>query len=354
MNQVLEQIVNYQIYTNTVGEYLLTLLMIVLVVTALHLIKIYGVKHLKRIAKRTKTDLDDRLAKLLKKISFSSYLIVATYISLGTYLDVSANVYKVLEILLIIVLTHEFLTLLTAFIDLLVDKYTTRSKRDFQNKTLKQGIKLMAAIVVWIIAIILILSNLGLEISALVASLGIGGIAVALAAQGILGDLLSSFLIYFDRPFEVGDFIIVGQDMGTVKKIGFRSSRIQALNGEEIVISNQDLSKARLQNFRKMKKRRVVIRIGVTYGTSSKKLKKAKQILTKAIQKQEGIELERVHFAEFGEWALFFEAVFYMLNSDYTPYMDTREKINLEIIDQFEKNGIQFAIPAQRLFMEQL
>lgn len=348
----LKDFLKTELYSNTVQDYLMAFFIVLIVTVALYVLKAFVMVRLRNLAAKTVIDWDDKMLNFLDGISFFFYFVVSVYLVLGSYLMLPEPVMRALKILLVIAVIYELLKMITSVIDLLIDRYTAGSRRSVQNRTLKQGVKLIAGILVWGIGLVLILSNLGLEISALVASLGIGGIAVALAVQGVLGDLLSSFSLYFDRPFEVGDFIVVGNDMGTVTKIGFRTSRIQSLHGEEVVISNQDLSKARLQNFRRMEKRRVVINLSVTYDTNAKQLKKAKKIITAIVNKEERVQLDRVHFADFGEWALIFELVFYVLDSDYHVYMDVKEVINLDIIQAFEKEGIKFAFPTRTVFTE--
>jgi small-conductance mechanosensitive channel len=209
----------------------------------------------------------------------------------------------------------------------------------------------ISKIALWAVAFLVLLQNLGYDITALIAGLGIGGIAIAFALQNILSDIFSSFTIYFDKPFEVGDFIIIGKDMGTVKTIGIKSTRIQTLQGQELIVSNRELTGTRINNYKKMEKRRVVFSFGVVYGTSTEKLKKMPETIKNIIDNTELAELDRVHFIEFGEFSLKFEVVYFLSSSDYNKYMDTQQNINLKIKEQFEKEGIEFAFPTQTVFL---
>jgi small-conductance mechanosensitive channel len=201
------------------------------------------------------------------------------------------------------------------------------------------------------VAGIFIMSNLGFDVTSLVAGLGIGGIAVALALQSVLSDVFSSFSIYFDKPFQAGDFIIVGQHMGIVKHIGIKSTRIQTLQGEELIISNKELTSARVQNFKKMEKRRITFTFGVTYQTPVKKLKKIPEMVKEIVAKIELADLDRVHFRKYGDFSLNFEVVYYVKIPDYGKYMDTQQEINLALKERFEKEGIEFAYPTQTIFL---
>ena len=225
-------------------------------------------------------------------------------------------------------------------------------ENESEAKSAMSAINIIVKIVLWSVGILLILSNLGINVTSLLAGLGIGGVAVALAIQNILSDLFSSFAIHFDKPFVIGDFIVVGDKMGTVKKIGIKTTRIQALQGEEIVISNQELTSSQIQNFKKMQERRVVFTFGVTYGTSNEKLKSIPEIIKKIINELSEVRLDRVHFKEFGDSALLFEIAFYVDTGDYNKYMDIRQEINLKINKQFSENMIEMAYPTQTLFIK--
>jgi small-conductance mechanosensitive channel len=204
----------------------------------------------------------------------------------------------------------------------------------------------------WVIAIILVLANLGYDVSALLAGLGIGGIAIAFALQNVLGDIFASFSIYLDKPFEIGDFIIIGDDLGVVKKIGIKTTRIQALQGQEIVISNKELTNSRINNYKKMKKRRIAYKIGVTYDTPTSKLKKVPGIVKKIMDKHKKlVTFDRAHFKDMGDFNLIFEIVYYLASSDYAVYMDTQQALNLDLMDAFKKEKISFAFPTQTVYV---
>ena len=183
------------------------------------------------------------------------------------------------------------------------------------------------------------------------AGLGIGGIAIAFALQNILSDIFASFSIYFDKPFKVDDFIIIGDDKGVVKKIGIKSTRIQTLQGEELVISNKELTESRVHNYKKMERRRIVFVFGVTYETPTEKVKKIPSIIKDIIEKTELADIDRVHFKEFADFSLNFEVVYYLKTSDYAEYMDTQQEINLAMKEHFEKEQIEFAYPTQTVFV---
>ncbi|PIU00713.1 MAG: mechanosensitive ion channel protein MscS [Bdellovibrionales bacterium CG10_big_fil_rev_8_21_14_0_10_45_34] len=195
------------------------------------------------------------------------------------------------------------------------------------------------------------LHNFGIDITALVAGLGIGGVAVALALQNILGDLFASLTIALDKPFVVGDFLVIGTQRGHVEKIGIKTTRIRSLDGEQIVVSNSDLLSTRIQNFKRMEQRRVLFKVGTTYGTPVETLKKIKQGVKDIIIKTPKTRLDRGHFFSFGDSALIFEFVYFVLDGEYNVYMDTQEEINFKIAKLFDELGADFAFPTQTLHL---
>jgi len=212
-------------------------------------------------------------------------------------------------------------------------------------------IRFVARLVVWAMVLLLTLDNLGIDITALVAGLGIGGIAVALALQNVLGDLLASLSIALDQPFVLGDFVIVGEHMGTVEYIGIKSTRLRSLTGEQLVMSNADLLSSRLRNFGRMYERRVVFTLGVTYETPLDKLREIAPRLRSIIEAQDGVRFDRAHFAKYGPYSLDFEVVYFVRSADYGQYMDVQQAINFQIHEAFAAMGVEFAYPTQTLLL---
>jgi small-conductance mechanosensitive channel len=209
--------------------------------------------------------------------------------------------------------------------------------------------KVTAQIVLWVTILLLLLDNLGFNISTLVTSLGIGGVAIALAVQNILGDLFASLSIAMDKPFVVGDSIQVDDFSGTVKRIGLKTTRVQSFSGEELVFSNGDLLRSRLHNFQHIAERQILFTFGVTYDTKADQIEKINTIVRQAIESQPKTRFKRVHFKQFDNSSLTFEVVYSMLDQDYLVYMDTQQSINIAMLSQFSAAGIAFAFPTQTL-----
>ena len=239
----------------------------------------------------------------------------------------------------------------------LVDYFLDRSRRaapeeeSAARKTTLNAAGFVLKLILAAIAVLLMLDNIpGVEITALVASLGIGGIAVALAVQNILSDLFASLSIVLDKPFVIGDFIIVDGYLGTVEHIGLKTTRLRSLSGEQLVFSNNDLLQSRVRNYKRMAERRIVFSFGVTYQTPADKLERIPELIRRLIESQETVRFDRAHFQGYGDFALNFEVVYYVLDPDYNRYMDIQQAINLEIFRTFRQEDVEFAYPTRTLY----
>ena len=214
-------------------------------------------------------------------------------------------------------------------------------------------LRFAARVVVWTLVLLVVLDQLGFNITALVAGLGIGGVAIALAVQNILGDLFASLSIVLDEPFVVGDFIVVDDMMGTVESVGVKTTRVRSLSGEMLVFSNSDLLKSRIRNFQQMRHRRAVFSLGITYETPAAKVAAIPAMLREAVEAQPRTRFDRAHFKEYADSSLVFEVVYYVLDRDYNIYMDIQQAINLDIFGRFAREDIGFAYPTRTLHIAQ-
>ncbi|MFN3484834.1 MAG: mechanosensitive ion channel family protein [Planctomycetota bacterium] len=234
----------------------------------------------------------------------------------------------------------------------MLERWKQRRARDGSAATAIAATGFLGRVALWTAVFLLILDNFGVRVTALLAGLGVGGIAVALAVQNILGDLFASISIVLDRPFEIGDFIVVGDCLGTVEYIGLKTTRVRALSGEQIVFSNSDLLSSRIRNFKRMYERRVVFTIGVTYETPYEKLTAIPGMLRSIVEAQPNVRFDRAHFQRYGEYALVFEVVYFVQRPEYNVYMDVQQAINLEIYRRFAAEGIEFAYPTQTVLVQ--
>lgn len=342
--EIFQEILKYEFAGNTVWNFAFAFLFFLALLAAFKGFKSIIVRRFKALSKETRSDIDNELIKIINNISPLFYFVIALYFPIN-FLSISPQVDFVAWAVFLVVLVYQVVVSLTILIEYALKRFAQKSGGGAEQEHVTfAGLKLIIQLLLWGTGALLILSNLGFNINSLLASLGIGGIAVALAVQNILADMFSSFSIYFDKPFEIGDFITVGTDSGTVKKIGLKTTRLMTLQGQELVISNKELTSTRVENFKRMKKRRVVFNLRFVYSTPNEKLKKVEKIFKNVIDGIDGAELDRIHFFEFGEQSLNFECVYYQLSPDYVEYMDDRQAINFAIKEAFDKEGIEMAV----------
>lgn len=346
----MQNIFNYSIWGNSIIDYLVALGIFGSGVIIVILFKKYVVSRLKKWASSTSTSIDDVLVKTIEKSLIPVFYFGIFYVSIQS-LQLTNEFKEGLRITAILFITIIVVKTLLSTINLVLFIYFKKTDTKEQSEKQLKGIRGILSLVIWSIALIFILDNLGFKISAVVAGLGIGGIAVALAAQTVLGDLFSYFVIFFDKPFEIGDFIIVGDKIGSVEYIGIKTTRIRAISGEQLVFSNTDLTNSRIHNYKKMERRRVVFKLGVVYQTPYSSLKKIPEIVESIIKTQKDVVFDRGHFANYGDFSLNYEFVYFINGADYNQYMDIQQAINLEIFEKFSEEGIEFAYPSQTLFL---
>lgn len=340
----MQQKLQVEYFNNTAGEYLL---FFAVLLGGFLVAKLFGyllTKAIKRKGEKTGLPLYDLLLhgvqKYLFPILYFALIIISTRI-----LTWNPTLEKILGtgiLAVIAVYGALFVSMIGVF---LFQKYGP----DPSNAHVQKWMSGLIKVLIWGIAVILFLDNIGVKINSLIAGLGIGGLAIAFAAQTILADIFCFFTILFDRPFEIGDFITVGEQMGTVEHIGVKTTRLRALTGEQLIFSNGDLTGSRIQNYKTMEQRRVLFSLGVTYDTQADKLKEIPRLLREIIEQMQDTKFARAHFASYGDFSLNFEIVYFVLNNDYDRYMDIQQEINLRIKDEFDRQKIAFAFPTVTL-----
>lgn len=267
------------------------------------------------------------------------------------YLILSARFAKIENTAIMVTITFFLLRIFSSVIEYAFKKALLKREHSAQREKQSKGFLLIIQIVVWATGTLFLIDNLGYDITTIIAGLGIGGIAIALAAQTILGDLFSYLVIFFDKPFEIGDFIIIDEKMGTIEYIGIKTTRIRSLGGEQLICSNTDLTNSRVHNYKRMQERRVVFELGIVYNTPPEKIKMIPQMIERIIKSNDNTRFDRAHFKSFGDFSLKFEVVFYVLSPDYNTYMDIQQVINIKLFELFEKEKIEFAFPTQTILV---
>jgi small-conductance mechanosensitive channel len=335
---------------NTMQAYLVAIGIILAGFVVVRIFRRIVLRRLKKWSASTETKFDDLLIKTIERFGLPALNFLVIYWGINS-LSLTPKLERVLEIATAAVIAFFIIRLISTTVQYSLEVRVLKLENGEEKVKQLAGVMLIINMVIWGIGIIFLFDNLGYDVTTIIAGLGIGGIAIALAAQNILGDLFNYFVIFFDRPFEIGDFIVVDDKKGTVEYIGIKTTRVKSLSGEQLVFSNSDLTQSRIHNFKKLQRRRIVFSVGVVYQTSQEHLVEIPDLVTTAIENAGTTTVDRVHFASFGNSSLNFEAVYFVENADYNIYMDIQQKINLSIFEAFNERGIEFAYPTQTLIV---
>lgn len=338
-------------FDNTVSDYLLALALLlgggILIRWVFNRLIL---ETLRRRLVESRLTTDDTLLRIAKQYLPPFLFLCLVYLIVGSL--VLPNVLEqVLNVVVTIMATYLGINAISASVEYLLRVYLSRKLGDAGAMSSLTALSPMIRVVFWLIGVIFLLANLGLDVTSLVASLGVGGLAIGLAAQGILGDLFSYFSIILDRPFQIGDFIIVGEFMGVVEYVGIKTTRLRSLGGEQLVLANTDITGSRVRNYKRMQQRRIVFGLGVTYDTGLDQLEQIPKIIRSIFESMDNVRFDRAHFAAYGDFSLNFEVVYYVLSGDFNLYMDVQQHINLEIKKAFDVREIEFAFPTQVLYV---
>ncbi len=319
----------------------------------LRLIGFVITRYISSMAKRESIETDDFVAQAFISRTKPSFLLIFALYAGCLYLRLPKQTDRLVGVMALIALFLQFgfwgNGIITYWFSQRAKK---KAEEDPGSASAYSVINFLSKAALWSLIIILLLDNLGVDITAFIAGLGIGGVAVALAVQNILGDLFASISIALDKPFVVGDFIIIDDLMGTVEHIGIKTTRVHSLSGEQLIFSNNDLLKSRIRNFKRMYERRVLFQIGVTYETPYEKVAAIPTMIKEIIESLDQTRFDRAHFFKYGDFALIFEVVYYVLVPDYNVYMDRQQSINLAIYRRFAEEGIEFAYPTQTVHLK--
>ncbi|MBN8554952.1 MAG: mechanosensitive ion channel family protein [Deltaproteobacteria bacterium] len=348
---------HWQLFQNTLSRWALAFAIALCICVSLFVIKSVLTRRLKIAAQRTITELDDFAVELIEYTR--KFFIIAVSIYIGSlYLELSPNVEKLLRNALILLGLVQTALWGNQIIDFLIKQKFKKArafgKYDPTWMSVAPTLKFIGRLVLYSVLILLALENLGVDVTTLVAGLGVGGLAVALAVQNILGDLFSSLSIVLDKPFVIGDVIAVDNFVGTVEQIGLKTTRLRSISGEELIISNSNLLASRIQNFKRMSERRIQFTIGVVYSTPFEKLNRISEMIRRVIEKQKDVRFDRAHFKTYGDSALQFEVSYFVLSPDLVTYLDIHQDINLDLFQAFAREKIEFAFPTRTLYVQNL
>lgn len=305
-----------------------------------------------RLAKNTHTLADDVVAAAFAKTGWLFPLALGILVA-ARFIQLPDSARGPLRNVVVIVFLFQVGRWATAGLTRWLDLLQTKHADEGETLTWLHGISWVGRLAIWSTVLLLALDNIGVDVTGLATGMGIGGIAVALAVQNILGDLFASFSIYIDKPFVIGDLLTVGSLTGTVEEIGLKTTRLRSASGEMLVFSNGDLLKSRILNAGRMEQRRVVFSIGVTYDTPAATIRRIPGMIEETLAAEGQVRLTRCHFKEFADSSLIIETVYWVLVRDFEVHMDIQQRVNLSILDRFGEEGIEFAFPTRTLMLEQ-
>lgn len=338
------------VFENTLQDYLIVIAIIIVGILVVRLFKRTLLAWLKRMVQKSTSTFDDFLVQGIGNAFLPLLYFGVAYFALKS-LILPDWLHRALDIAGMFLWVFLITRLIIFAVHYFLKEHLKRRGRAATAFQQIKGITLIVSVLIWIVAILFFISNLGYNVATLLTGLGIGGIAIALATQNIIADLFNYFVLFFDRPFEIGDFIVVEDKSGTIESIGIKTTRVRALTGEQLVFSNTDLTNSRLHNFKRMQRRRIVFTTGVTYNTPKDKLVKIPKIIQEAVTSQPDTLFDRSHFLSFGDFSMVFETVYFVLSDDFNKYMDINQAINLFLYDTFKSEGIAFAHPTQSLIV---
>ncbi len=344
----MEEILQQKYLGNTVNDYLIFAGILLVGGLVLRLFRNIVLIRLRKWAEKTETSLDDIVVRGIEKFLLPFLNLGLIYYAF-TFLHLTDSVQKVVDAAAAVVLAFFAIRVVTTTTTQSLQSYVRQQENGEVKVKQLRGITAVINIGIWTLGLVLLFDNLGYNVTAIVTGLGIGGIAIALAAQNILGDLFNYFVIFFDRPVEVGDYIVVNDKKGTIEHIGLKTTRIRSISGEQLIMANSALTGSWIHNYQRMQRRRSLFTLGIAYETPIDKLKAIPALIRQIVLEHPKTTFERAHFATYGNFSLNFEIVFFVESADYNEFMDIQQSVNLRIFEEFEKRGIQFAYPTQRV-----
>lgn len=342
----------FELYGNSLGDWLTAIGLVVVGIGSLVLAKNFGMRRLERVAARTKSDLDDLLLDLLRSTHFFFFAFLALTAA-AQVLELTRRAQRFTSIVAVIALLVQLALWGGRLIGYGVSRYTlARGMTDGASRMTVGAVEFLARMVMWSIILMVALDNLGIQVTALITGLGVGGIAIALAVQNILGDLFAALAIVVDKPFVVGDTIAIDTLSGRVEDIGLKTTRLRAPDGEQLIIANADLLRSRIRNLNRMDERRVQFAIPVGRDTPLAALQGIPAMLRDVIEAQENVRFERAHLRGLGAGSIDFEIVYFVLSADYIFFMDAQQRVMLEVLRRLAAGGVELAYPVQKVVLD--
>lgn len=330
----------------------MALLAVVVLTGALLVARRALASYLRRVSAGTPSRVDDLLADLVERTHPVTLLAAAAWIAARTVVPMVSAPAGALTVASVVIAMQFGVWGSHLVVSFASRRHAAALAADHAaDATAWTALSVLGKVLVWSVVALVALDNLGIDVTALIAGLGIGGLAVGLALQSVLGDVFASLAIVLDRPFVIGDFLVVGDVAGTVEHIGVKTTRLRALSGEQIVVANSELLKSRIHNFQRLAERRNVLSFGVLYETPAELLERVPGLLRELVEGQPATRLDRAHLVRFGESSIDFEVAYYLADRDFNRHMDVQQAVLLSILRRFADLGIGFAYPTRTLHL---
>ncbi len=344
---------NITFLDNNLKQWIYAIALFLALYIVLLIVKRILIRRYSNLAAQEPSDIQIMLADSINKTHWLFLLIICLYIG-SLLLKLPQEVNQLIRSVTIVVILVQIGFWGGTIIDYLVSRRIVPQTGDFDtDRTTVRVLRLASKVILWTIIILLVLENAtGIELNSLIASLGLAGLAAALAVQNVLGDFFAAFSIALDRPFAIGDFVVVGDLRGTVEDIGLKSTRVRSVTGEQLIFSNSDLLSSRIRNYKTLERRMILFTLSVIYQTPPDKLARIPEMIKTIIETYEFTSFDRAHFKQYADSSLDFEVVYFMDTPDFYTYMDTQQAINLAIYEHFEAEGIEFAYPTQTVYQK--
>lgn len=342
----------YEWWGNSVKDYIWVFGLMIVFVLLFKGIKKFLFKKIKKLTGKSETIIDDLIADAAERFVLPWFLFFVNYHLLHR-LQMHPQLKTVVSAAMYFVTLFYAVSFINFMITQAVVVYMKQKQEPPERIRQLNGVLTVIRIVVWLAGFLMLIDNLGYDVTTIVAGLGVGGIAVALAAQNILGDLFSYLVIFFDKPFETGDFIMGSGYSGIVERIGIKTTHVRSLEGQQLIVPNAEMSKTVIQNFKRLNRRRIVFSIGVVYKTKVEQLKKIPDLIQRVIDDQEQVSFDRVHLKSFGDFSILFETVYFVESAEMIVYLNAHHSICMRLFELFSDEHIEFAFPTQTIYLEQ-
>ncbi|NML20041.1 mechanosensitive ion channel family protein [Pseudoflavitalea sp. G-6-1-2] len=339
----------YQFWGNSILSYTIAAGSILLAWIIIRLIRGKLLKKILQWTSKTESRYDDIALSSIQKFVLPWIYIFVNY-QILQQLTWTPKWERVLHVAMAVVSMYFFIRIVNHVLSLMLSGIMRKRNESEHRMKQMRGALLVLKVIVWVLGIIFLIDNLGYNVTTMIAGLGVGGIAIALAAQTILGDLFGYFVIFFDKPFEIGDYVVMGDKSGNIEYIGIKTTRIRSLSGEQLVITNSDLTKQSLANFKSLQQRREVMKLGITYDTPVEMLREVPAMVKQIVESKPKTKFDRAHMSALADSSINFEIVYLIQTNDYSEYMDVRQAVLLDILSRFKESKINFAYPTQTLY----